>query len=109
MIEYEGVERRGKPRLYDAFPAKVRGSNKAGQALEVDARTENLSASGLYLFLPWNVELGALLCVTIRLASAESLVASAARVLTQGVVKRVEPRADGYYGLAVAFHYHRSL
>jgi pyridoxine/pyridoxamine 5'-phosphate oxidase len=99
------VERRGKPRLYEAFPAKVRGSD----AFEVDVLLENLSASGLYLFLPWNVEQGAVLSVTIRLSSAQSWVGSAARVRTHGVVVRVEPRADGYYGLAVAFHYHRSL
>jgi PilZ domain len=105
LTDYEGVERRGKPRLYEAFPAKVRGSD----AFEVDVLLENLSASGLYLFLPWNVEQGAVLSVTIRLSSAESWVGSAARVRTHGVVVRVEPRADGYYGLAVAFHYHRSL
>lgn len=103
------MERRGKPRLYEAFPAKVRGSDKTEHAFEVDVLLENLSASGLYLCLPWNVEEGAVLSATIRLASAESLLGSAARVLVRGVVVRVEPRVDGYYGVAVAFNYHRSL
>lgn len=109
MTDYAGVERRGKPRLYEAFPAKVLGSDRTGQAFEADALLENLSASGLYLFLPWKVEQGAVLSATIRLASAESLVRSAARVLLRGVVVRVEPRSDGCHGLAVAFQHHRSL
>ena len=107
MAEYKGAEQRGKPRLYEAFPAKVRGSDKTGQIFEVDVLLHNLSASGLYLVLPRQVELGAVLSVTIRLAGAESLV-SAARVRTRGVVVRVEPGGDAC-GLAVAFNRQRSL
>ena len=107
--DYEGLERRGKPRLYEAFPAKVRGSDEGGHAFETEALLDNLSVSGLYVFLPHNVDQGAVLTVTIRLSSAESLVGSAARVLTHGAVVRVKPRADGYYGLAIAFKHYRSL
>jgi len=109
LTDYEGLERRGKPRLYEAFPVKVRGSDRTGHAFEADARLDNLSISGLYVFLPHNVEQGAVLTVTICLSSAETLVGSAARVLTHGVVVRVKPRADGYYGLAIAFKHYRSL
>jgi PilZ domain len=107
--DHEGLERRGKPRLYEAFPVKVRGSDESGHAFEAEALLDNLSVSGLYVFLPHNVEQGTVLTVTIRLSSAESLVGSAARVLTHGVVVRVKPRADGYYGLAIAFKHYRSL
>ena len=99
----EGPERRGKPRLYEAFPVKVRGTDEGGRAIEAETLLDNLSVSGLYVFLPHNVEQGAVLTVTIRLSSAESVVGSAARVLTHGVVVRVKPRADGYYGVAIAF------
>jgi len=108
-IENDGPERRGKPRLYEAFPVKVRGSDESGHAFEIEALLDNLSVSGLYVFLPHNFEQGTVLTVTIRLSSAESLVGSAARVLTHGVVVRVKPRVDGYYGLAIAFKHYRSL
>jgi len=108
MAEYKGAEQRGKPRLYEAFPAKVRGSDKTGQIFEVDVLLHNLSASGLYLVLPRQVDLGTVLSVTIRLAGAKNLVSSAARVRTRGVVVRVEPAGDAC-GLAIAFNYHRSL
>jgi PilZ domain len=109
LTDYEGLERRGKPRLYQAFPVKVRGTDEGGRAFETEALLDNLSVSGLYVFLPHNVEQGAVLTVTIRLSSAESFVGSAARVLTHGVVVRVKPRADGYYGVAIAFKNYRSL
>jgi PilZ domain len=107
--DHDGLERRRKPRLYEAFPVKVRGLDKRGHAFEAEVLLDNLSISGLYVFLPHDVEQGTILTVTIRLSSAESLVGSAARVLTHGVVVRVKPRADGYYGLAIAFKHYRSL
>ena len=37
VLENDGPERRGKPRLYEAFPVKVRGSDESGHAFEIEA------------------------------------------------------------------------
>jgi len=105
LIDYDGLERRGTPRIYEAFPVKVSGTDVNRQAIEADVLLENLSASGLYLYLPQKVDRGASLSVIVRFSRATGE-GSAARVAAHGVVIRVDPRADGTYGLAVAFKHH---
>ena len=106
LIDYDGPERRGTPRIDKAFPVKVSGTDVNRQAIEADVLLENLSSSGLYLYLPQKVERGASLSVIIRLPSVLTGKELGARVAAHGDVVRVELRADGYYGLAVAFKHH---
>lgn len=109
LIEYAGPERRGKPRISEAFPVNVTGKDSNGQAIEAEIQLENLSASGLYLVLPQNVVHGAQLTFILRLISPIKGEESEARVSARGVVVRVEPRPNGTQGLAVAFKSHRFL
>ena len=109
MTDSDGPERRGTPRIYEAFPVKVSGTDASRQAIEADVLLENLSASGLYLYLPQKVEQGANLSVIVQLSTAPPGEGPAARVAADGVVVRVEPRADGTYGLAMAFKHHSFL
>jgi len=109
LSDYNGPERRHKARIYEPFPVKVRGVERQGQAFEEDTLVENLSASGVYLHLPLNVEQGAKLFLVIQFLGAQSSDGIVARVAVRGVVMRVEPKADGSYGLAVAIWHHRFL
>ena len=109
LIDYGGPERRGTARIYEAFPVKVSGTDASRQAIEADVLHENLSASGLFLYLPQKVEQGGNLSVIVHLSTDPPGEGAAARVAADGVVVRVEPRADGYYGLAVAFQRHSFL
>ena len=109
MIEYAGPERRGKPRIREAFPVKVTGRDASGQAIKAGIQIENLSASGLYLALQQKVAQGARLTLIVHFCSRFTGKRRAARVSARGVVVRVEPRPNGTYGLAVAFKSHRFL
>ena len=109
MIKYAGPERRGKPRIREAFPVKVMGKDSSGQAIEADIELENLSASGLYLALRQKVANGARLRLIVEFISPFKGKKSAARVSARGVVVRVDPRPNGTQGLAVAFKSHRFL
>lgn len=109
MIEYDGPERRNKPRIREAFPVKVMGKDSTGQTIETEIQLENLSASGLYLVLPQKVVNGAELTFILRFFSPSEVDKSPARVSARGIVVRVEPRHNGTQGLAVAFKSHRFL
>jgi hypothetical protein len=109
LIKYAGPERRGKPRIREAFPVKVMGKDSSGRAIEADIQLENLSASGLYLALRQKVAKGARLRLIVEFISPFNRKKSAARVSTRGVVVRVERRSNGKHGLAVAFKSHRFL
>jgi len=109
LIEYAGPERRGKPRIREAFPVKVMGKDSSGQSIEAEIQLENLSASGLYLALQQKVANGAQLRLIVHFISPFNGKKLAARVSAQGIVVRVEPKPDGKQGLAVAFKSHRFL
>jgi PilZ domain-containing protein len=109
LIEYTGPERRGKPRIREAFPVKVMGKDLNGQIIEADILLENLSASGLYLIMKQKVAYGARLTLIVQFFYSNEGQKSVARVSARGVVVRVEPRPNGTEGLAVAFKSHRFL
>jgi len=105
MAGYNGEERRHKPRIYEPFPVWVRGIDKRGQAFETDTLIENLSASGLYMSLPQNVNQGSNLFVVIKFSTRKP----GPRVAARGVVLRVDPKPDEYSGVAVAIRQVRFL
>ena len=105
MAGYNGEERRHKPRIYEPFPVWVRGIDKRGQAFETDTSIENLSASGLYMSLPQNVNQGSNLFVVIKFSTRKP----GPRVAARGVVLRVDPKPDEYSGVAVAIRQVRFL
>src|SRR3712207_5904572 len=91
-----GVERRRQPRLYEPFPALVRGVD-AGSSEPFRAGTvlDNLSTSGLYLRLAQKVAPATNLSIVTRLSNAPPDEARGAVVAIKGVVQRAEPQSDG--------------
>lgn len=106
---YSGAERRAKARVRTPFPATVRGTNADGESFETDTHLNNLSAGGLHLQLAQPVKEGVKLFIIVWLAPAPSSEVSTPRVALRGTVLRVEPAADGAYGVAVAITSYKFL
>ena len=62
---YHGEERRGKPRIYEDFPVRVWSVDADGRKFEVTVPAANLSASGICVNLPCEVEVGEEILVLI--------------------------------------------
>ncbi len=103
------VERRSCTRINEPFPVTVNGTDPAGQEFQSETLLDNLSAGGLYMRLARHLEPGAKLSFVVRMASGENQDEMAPRIAAKGIVLRVEPQADGRYGLGVAFTQHRFL
>lgn len=101
-----GVERRGKPRINEPFPAEVRGVDASGELFQAETVLDNLSASGLYLRLARRVERDTEVSIVTRLSSVPT---EGALVAMRGVVVRTEPQVDGSYGMAVVLEQHLFL
>lgn len=97
----QDVGNRRWPRISGHFSAKIKGVDASGEKFETDAVVDNLSARGFYLRLDREVEIGNKLCVIVQVFKA--------KLDLRGAVLRVEPQADGRFGLAVAITYHRFL
>jgi hypothetical protein len=85
----------------------VRGINTSGEAFEIETVLDNLSASGLYLRLPQQIEPGARLFIIIRFSTASN--DNAFRVAIRGKVLRAEAQPDGNCGLGIEFERHRFI
>ena len=96
-------ERRSKPRIYEPFPAMVRGVDMAGQTFEADTLIDNLGSGGVYLRLTQFVNPGAQLFIVIRLSKNSSNLMSSPRAAARGRVLRCDPQPNALFGLAVAF------
>src|SRR5262249_5829678 len=105
----ESTERRRNPRIDLPFPAAVRGVDQAGQRFRVDAVLDNLSASGLYVWLGRPVEPGATVFVVVRLSSAPEQQLEAPGVAARAVALRLDRLPDGRYGSAMTFKRARFL
>ena len=103
------VERRRKPRVDRPYVAKVRGVDAGGKAFQADTLLDNLSASGLYLRLPHQVETGASLFILIGLYTSTPEDGLGGRIAVRGVVLRSESKEFGLWGLAVQIINHRFL
>ena len=67
-MEAEG-ERRRHLRLYEPFPATVRGVDASGEPFEVSTVLDNISASGLYMQLGRCVKRGTKLFILVRMST----------------------------------------
>jgi PilZ domain-containing protein len=103
-----GRERRASPRVDHPFPVTVRTVKAMGEALHVETVIDNMSARGLFVRLSRPIALGAPLTTVIRL-SVDGREDACARVVARGVVRRVELKANGQYGIAVEFARHRVI
>jgi hypothetical protein len=89
-------------RLYEPFPAKVRGEDADGVSFEIDTVLDNIGPSGLYLRLARNVSQGSTIFIAVRLSPAPGKTVFASTIAFRGIVERSEPGPDGRCGLAVS-------
>jgi hypothetical protein len=98
----DALDRRGKPRIYKPFPAKVTGLSADNQKFEDITVIDNISSSGVYLRLSRRVEIRAKLTITVWFSDIPVDRMSTAKASLRGEVLRVEPCSDGKFGVAVA-------
>ena len=83
--------------------------NASGEAFETDSVLDNLSASGLYLFLMQRVEQGAKVFIVVQLSTNSTVRETKPCVALRGEVLRTDRESSGACGIAVAFTSHRFL
>jgi len=93
------LERRAKPRVSGAFRITVSGIDVAGEHFELDCVLDNISATGLYLRIPRELEQGSELRLLVNFSAGPSGGASA---VIRGVVLRSDRDGSRGRGLAVA-------
>jgi hypothetical protein len=108
-LPHQLPERRQKPRVKCSYPALLRVHPKKGGRYEARAVLANFSASGMYLYTRQPVHDGEKVFVSVRLSTAPLEGESPPRLATYGNVVRIEPKADGTYGVAIRFHRHRFI
>ncbi len=99
-------ERRGKPRLTEAFPASVWGIDTDGKTFESDCALDNISSTGLYVRVPRAMNLGAEINFAINFMNGQGKHSTA---VVLGRILRDEPQADGRHGIAVAIKEHHFI
>jgi hypothetical protein len=104
-----GGERRYKMRVYDSFALKVQGTDPKGRLFEIDAVSENLSASGLYMQIARQVEKGDKLLIRIKFPPVLDDSAPGLDVAARGEVRRIVPLDNNDFGVAVCFTRHHVL
>jgi len=91
-------ERRREPRLAQSFSARVWGVDIDHEAFGHDCVLDDISPSGLYLRMPWQIKSFSEISLVVRLVSGAIEGATAA---IKGKVIRDEPETDGKRGIAV--------
>jgi hypothetical protein len=99
-------ERRRKPRLKEPFPARIWGIDSGDLPFNVDCVLDNISASGAYLRMPREMQIGSEVRMIVHLLNGPTTGATAT---LQGNVLRHEPQADGRHGIAVTIKRHKFL
>lgn len=99
------MERRAQPRVKKAFAARVWAVDASGLPFSVDCVIDNMSATGLYLRIPSEMEVGCDISLTVRLSNASENGAIAG---LRGLVLRSEPQPDETFGIAVSIR-HREM
>ncbi len=103
------MERRARPRIYEAFPANVRGVDESGCDFELDTVLDNLSTGGLYLRLPRSIRRGSKLSLLVQFSSIHNGATPTPTISLKGTVTRAEPQPDGRCGLAVVVNASRLM
>jgi hypothetical protein len=106
---YTTSERRIKPRVSCDYPATMMGYDNQGRKIIENATLENLSGSGLYMWINKYIEYGAKLTVTVRLINASLTDEETPHLAIKGIVVRTEPQNNGTCGIAVKFNQYRFL
>jgi len=110
LIAEAEVERRSKPRIAASSQATVHGLNERGEPFKVDTVIDNISAGGLFIWLPQCLEQGATLLVVSQLAKPNNGPAvTAPLVAIHGFVLRACPTQSGLCGVAIKITRHEFL
>ena len=109
VADYDGTERRSKPRMEGSFPTVVHGVDASNETFQIQTTIDNLSAGGLYLRLSQRLEPGMTLFFVTSLLMPGRANASAPRLALHGVVLRAELTHGGACGVAVALSNYRFL
>jgi PilZ domain len=102
-------ERRFSARIEADYAARLKGIDINDEPFREETRLRNLSAGGLYLQLKRTLREGSPVSVAVCLSTAPDPKIPVLRLAARGLVLRVEPQADGRYGVAVEFQYRRLL
>jgi hypothetical protein len=103
-------ERRLKPRICCAFPAKVTSQNISGIVFDETTSIDNLSASGLHLRLRQEVPLNSGMAIIFRCTKTSPLgKGSGPLIAVEGHAVRIMKQTDGFYSVAVKILNHRFL
>ena len=102
-------ERRRKSRTQGSIPARVHGVDPGGREFDLDAIMENLSAGGLYLSVPGQVDERARLSVSFFLPTDPGQDCGGTYWEALGIIRRVEPQTDGSNGLGIEFTSYREI
>lgn len=106
VIENTG-ERRSKSRIYDPFPATVRGVDVSGTPFQGKTVIDNISTGGLYLRLMQRLERRTTLYIVVQLSNTQIDGEPGLRLHLSGEVLRVEPRVGGACGFAISIKHNR--
>jgi hypothetical protein len=107
--DYDGTERRSKPRIKGAFPTVVRGVDAGNETFQIETVIDNISAGGLYLRLRQRLEPGMTLFFLTSLSTPGCVNLTAPRLALHGLVLRTELTHGGACGVAVALSNYRFL
>jgi c-di-GMP-binding flagellar brake protein YcgR len=102
-------ERRRFARIAEPVEAKVRGEDSGGDRFELQTTLANLSAGGLYLLSSRRISPGEKLNVVVRLCQAGRKRIRAPIIAAEVVVRRIDRRDAGTYGVAAELLHHRFL
>ena len=101
------VERRKKPRVNSSYPAKISGDINEMEKFETLAVMGNMSSTGMYLLAKRRFEINDSIYVVVSLSTSPLKGKTTPIIAANCNVIRVEPRAEGTYGVAVHMQDHR--
>ena len=102
-------ERRFSTRVKLPYPARLTGVDTGGRSFKEETVLDDLSVGGIHLRLKRSVPLGSNVTISVRLSTAPKSPTPSLRLAARGMVRRVEPRSDGTWGVAIEFTRRRVL
>ena len=95
------VEQRSKPRVNCSYPSKISGHTNEMMKFEAQAVLGNMSGGGMYLNLNRRLEIDETVFVVVHLSTSPLKEKTVPVIAANCKVLRVEPKAEGTYGVAV--------
>lgn len=107
---FKQTERRIKPRINCAYPAKVSGQDSSGRLFDESTTIDNISSSGLHVLLKKEIQPKAGLAVIFRFSKTSPLgKGTGPLIAVEGNVVRIQKQMDGTYSVAIKIQNHRFL